>query len=107
MTPGKVNSSDNASGADLSLSMEVSHRDEQMAINDGHKDLKKPIVSFDSDISSSVEKNNDIAPKAKPIDEKLKLEVNYFKLRHFLCVLTKNNIQIDINRHRKSNCSVR
>lgn len=74
MTPGKVTTSENA---DLSLCAEVSQKDETLTL----EQLKKPIVSFDSDISNSIErneiKNNDTTPKAKPFDEKLKLEVNY------------------------------
>lgn len=80
MTPGKVTTtSDNASNADLSLCAEVSHKDD--APTTDAKDIKKPIVSSDSDISSTIErnetKNNDTTQKTKPaIDEKLKLEVN-------------------------------
>lgn len=81
MTPGKVTTtnSDNASNADLSLCAEVSHKDD--APTTDAKDIKKPIVSSDSDISNSIERNetkiNDTTQKAKqPIDEKLKLEVN-------------------------------
>lgn len=80
MTPGKVTTtSDNASNADLSLCAEVSHKDDAPTAD--IKDIKKPIVSSDSDISNLIErndtKNNDTAQKAKqPFDEKLKLEVN-------------------------------
>lgn len=80
MTPGKVTTHNNASSADSSLPAEVSQKDEM--VTSETKDVKKPIVSFESDISSSVErgehKNNDTAPKAKSIDEKFKLEVNFY-----------------------------
>lgn len=82
MTPGKVNTSDNASNADLSLSTEVSQRDD--ATTSEAKDVKKPIVSFESDISNSIEKteqkNIDTIQKTKPMDERLKLEVNIFTI---------------------------
>lgn len=79
MTPGKVNTSDNASNVDLSQNAELSHRDD--AAMSEVKDVKKPIVSFESDISNLIErnseqKNNDGTQKAKPLDERLKLEVN-------------------------------
>lgn len=83
MTPGKVNTCDNASNAELSLSTEVCQRDETATSE--VKDVKKPIVSFESDISTTVEKpeskNNETAQKSKPIDERLKLEVN-----KYLCI---------------------
>lgn len=78
MTPGKVTTNDNASNADLSVCTEVLQKDEAPTIE--IKDLKKPIVSSDCDISNSIERNetktNDTAQKPKIIDEKLtKLEV--------------------------------
>lgn len=78
MTPGKVNNSDNASNADSSLLTDQLHKDDTNTSE--IKDVKKPIVSFDSDISSiperSESKQNDLAQKQK-IDDKLKLEVNH------------------------------
>ncbi|XP_055304646.1 protein cramped isoform X2 [Sitodiplosis mosellana] len=81
MTPGKVTttSDNNASSADLSLCAEVSHKDD--APTTDAKEIKKPIVSSDTDISNSIERNetkiNDTAQRAKPpFDEKLKLETS-------------------------------
>lgn len=80
MTPGKVTTNDNnASNADLSVCAEVLHKDD--APTTDAKELKKPIVSSDTDISNSIEKNEtkntDTGQKAKiPFDEKLKLEVS-------------------------------
>lgn len=79
MTPGKVTTNDNnASNADLSVCAEVLHKDD--APTTDAKEIKKPIVSSDTDISNSIEKNeknSDTAQRAKlPFDEKLKLEVS-------------------------------
>lgn len=80
MTPGKVTSSDNASNTDLSLSVEVPQKDETLSSDT--KDIKKAIVSFDSDISNPLErsenKNNETTQKAKVIDDKTKSEVMKF-----------------------------
>lgn len=80
MTPGKVTSSDNASNTDLSLSVEVPQKDESLSSDT--KDIKKAIVSFDSDISIPLEqsenKNNETTQKAKVIDDKTKSEVMKF-----------------------------
>lgn len=79
MTPGKVTTNENnASNADLSVCAEVLHKDD--APTTDAKEIKKPIVSSDTDISNTIEKNetknNDTAQRAKlPFDEKLKLEV--------------------------------
>lgn len=87
MTPGKVNTSDNASNAELSLPTEVCQREESEI-----KDVKKPIVSFECDISTTVEKteskNHETAQKSKPIDERLKLEVNnsFYEISHLKLV---------------------
>lgn len=78
MTPGKVTASDNACHADLSLCAEPLQKDE--ALTTEIKDVKKPTVSSDSDISNTIERNEtkitDIPPRAKPFDEKIKLEVS-------------------------------
>lgn len=78
MTPGKVTTNDNASNADLSVCTEILQKDDAATIE--IKDLKKPIVSSDCDISNLIERNetktNDTTQKPKIIDEKLtKLEV--------------------------------
>ncbi|XP_031636606.1 protein cramped [Contarinia nasturtii] len=78
MTPGKVTTNDNASNADLSVFAEVSQKDDALTI-EAKDNIKKPIVSSDTDISNSNERNetkNDTAPKPKPIDDKLKLETS-------------------------------
>lgn len=79
MTPGKANANDNASNADYMLPTEVSPtRDEN---KDENKDVKKSTVSADTDVSSALEKPeqkiSDTSQKAKPFDEKLKLDVSF------------------------------
>lgn len=80
MTPGKVTASDNTCHADLSLCAEPSPQKDEAPIIET-KDIKKPTVSSDSDISNTIERNEtkstDITPKAKPFDEKIKLEVSW------------------------------
>lgn len=82
MTPGKVNANDNASNADFTLPMEVSLIKEETNINE-IKDVKKPTVSLDTDVSSTLEKSeqklNDTSQKTRPFDEKLKLDVSFAK----------------------------
>lgn len=93
MTPGKVNTTDNASNADISLPMEVSLlRDETSTYE--NKDVKKLSMSTttDTEMSSTLDKSeqkvNDTAQKIKPFDEKLKLDVSiqllYEKNMHFV-----------------------
>lgn len=86
MTPGKVTTSENAPNADSLLSVEVSQKDETLTSET--KDVKKTILSFESDISNSLErnenKNNETAQKVKiHFDEKIKSEVNNYKILWF------------------------
>lgn len=79
MTPGKVNAPDNAANAEISLPTEVSFLKDETVTNE-NKDVKKSTVSFDTDVSNTLDKceqkTHDTAQKAKPFDEKLKLDVS-------------------------------
>lgn len=109
MTPGKVNASDNASNADQSLPTDVSFRRDETCSTDD-KDLKKLMVSADTDVSSTLDKSeqkiNDTLQKPKPFDEKLKLDVSAGNFaRNFTFIISINLISIQMCRHLKSNCS--
>lgn len=79
MTPGKVNSNDNASNADISLPTEVSFLKDETGTNE-NKEVKKLTVLSDTDVSSTLDKfeqkTHDTTQKVKPFDEKLKLDVS-------------------------------
>lgn len=78
MTPGKVNANDNA----YNLPTEISLIKEETSTNE-NKDVKKLMVSMDTDVSSMLEKSEpkitDFLQKTKQFDEKLKLDVSLFK----------------------------
>ena len=81
MTPGKVNTNDSASNAEISLQTAVSPLRDETGSNE-IKDVKKSTVSSDTDVSSTLDKSdqkiNDTTQKSKPFDEKLKLDVSVF-----------------------------